>query len=155
MTRLQKFALVRLAYSMIWFAFGFSWLWSMHITKQAIYMSKWYDVFLVICFLLGIIIKKHQKRLYPGLGARLDEMETLLELKSNKIASKGAGIYMLLGWSGLAMLSVNRGPETFNLFTTGCLVFSIFPVFELLHLIGVRYYTVNEDALKKPEVLVR
>ena len=155
MTRLQNFALYRLAYSIIWFAFVFFWLRSLHVSKQAAHMSNWYLVFLGICILLIIITKRYQKRHYPGLGARMDEMETLLELKSTKLASKSSGIYLLLGWSVLAMMSVNQGPEIFNLFTTGCLTFSIFPVHELLHWCGVRYYTVNEDALKKPDYLVR
>lgn len=155
MTRLQNFALYRLAYSIVWFAFAFFFLRSLHVSKQAVNMSNWYCVFLGICILLIIITKRYQKRHYPGLGARMDEMENLLELKSTKLASKSSGIYLLLGWSLLVLTSVNQGPEIFNLFTTGCLIFSIFPVHELLHFLGVQYYTVNEDALKKPEYLVR
>ncbi|MCE5270066.1 hypothetical protein LLH00_02140 [bacterium] len=148
MTRLQKFALYRMVYSLVWFAFGLFYLQLMH-------RVGWFMLLLGLSFIVLLIIKRYQKRHYPGLGVRLDELETLVELKTYKLVSQGIFWYVALGGLALIVFAANTKSETISIITFFFFILGLIPVQELLHLIGVRYYTVNEDALKKPEVLVR
>jgi len=148
MTRLQKIALYRMVYMAVYYLFAIYMIHTRHVTI-------WFPTLVLLNAGLLIVIKKQQKRANPGIGTQLDEFETKLELKAHKVVTQGSALLLCLGWLILLLIREYNGTETLSAVTISCFIFSIFPLQEFLHWAGIQYYTVNEDALKKPEHLVR